>query len=61
MNENTKIKYTFHNKEGEVVEMIFTILQIEGMIGGFMDYVQNELDAMEFGKPTEIYRILEIS
>ncbi|MGM0835996.1 MAG: hypothetical protein ACQEV7_07555 [Bacillota bacterium] len=58
MTEDTRIKYTFHNEIGETVEMTFTMLQIEGMIGGFINYVQEELGEMGFGKPTKIYRIL---
>lgn len=58
MNENTRIKYTFHNEIGETVEMIFTMLQVEGMTGGFINHVLTELDEMGFGKPTKIYRIL---
>ena len=58
MTENTKIKYTFHNEIGETVEMTFTILQIEGMVGGFINHVQKVLDEIGFGKPTEVYRLL---
>lgn len=60
MTDNSKIRYTFHNKDGEVVEMTFTILQIEGMVGGFMNYVQNELKEMGFGEIDKVYRVLLI-
>lgn len=58
MTDNTKIKYTFHNEIGEIVEMTFTIVEIEGMVGGFIKCVQETLDEMGFGKPTEVYRML---
>lgn len=58
MNDNSRIKYTFHNESGEVVEMTFTIVEIEGMTGGFMKAIQKELDDMGFGKPKEVYRML---
>lgn len=57
MNDNTKIKYTFHNEKGETVEMTFTIIQIEGMTGGFINHVQEFLDEIGFGKPKEVYRM----
>lgn len=60
MTENTKVRYTFHNEIGETVEMTFTMIQIEGATGGFINYVQKELDELGFGKPTEIYRMLLI-
>ena len=60
MDENTKIKYTFHNEFGETIDMTFTIIQIEGMKGGFINNVQQELDVIGFGKPTEVYRMLLI-
>lgn len=58
MTENTKIKYVFHNKHSETVDMTFTMLQIEGMTGGFINHVLKLLDEMGFGKPTEIYRMM---
>lgn len=60
MNSNTKIKYTFHNQHGETVDLTFTILEIEGTIGGFMSKVQETLDEMNFGDITEVYRMLLI-
>lgn len=60
MNEDTKIKYTFHNEIGETVEMTWTILQIEGMTGGFIKHVQKHLDEIGFGKPTAVFRMLLI-
>lgn len=60
MNDNSKIKYNFHNKEGEVVEMTFTIIEIEGMVGGFMNYVQEQLKDMDFGEIESVYRTLLI-
>lgn len=60
MNDNTKIKYTFHNEIGETVEMTFTMIQIEGAIGGFINMIQEQLDEMGFGKPTQVYRMLLI-
>jgi len=58
MNENTKIKYLFHNALGETVAMTFTILEVEGAVGGFMKMVQKELDEMDFGKVTKVNRLL---
>jgi len=58
MTHQTKINYTFHNEEGETVDMTFTILQIEGMVGGFMKHVQKQLDEIEFGNITKVYRTL---
>lgn len=58
MTEQTKIKYTFRNEYGETVEMTFTMIQIEGMVGGFINHVQKELNEMGFGKPVEVHRTL---
>lgn len=55
-----KIKYTFHNEIGEIVEMTYTILQVEGMVDGFIKHMQEQLDEIGFGKPTEVYRTLLI-
>ena len=60
MHDNTIIKYTFHNANGETVDMKFTILQIECMKGGFKEHVQKLLDDMDFGKPTKVYRMMAI-
>lgn len=60
MNDNTKIKYTFHNQHGETVDMTFTILEIEGTVGGFISEVTKTLDEMGFGDITEVYRMLLI-
>lgn len=60
MTDETKIKYTFYNKDGEVVEMNFTIVEIEGMIGGFMSRIQELLDEMGFGEIDKVYRMLII-
>lgn len=58
VNDQAQIKYTFHNASGETVEMTFTIMQIKGTTGGFMNKVNELLELMEFGKPTEVYRML---
>ena len=60
MNDDTKIRYTFHNKDGETVEMTFTILQVEGMTGGFIKHVQDHLTEIGFGRPESVYRMLLI-
>lgn len=60
MNDSSKIKYTFHNKNGETVEMTFTIVEIEGMVGGFMNHVQEQLNENEFGEIDKVYRMLLI-
>lgn len=60
MNDNTKIKYTFHNQHGETVDLTFTILEIEGTVGGFMAKVNETLDGIGFGDVTEVYRMLLI-
>jgi len=58
MTDKTKIRYIFHNKDGETVTMTFTILEIEGITGGFIKYANKQLKEMDFGKVTEIYRTL---
>lgn len=58
MNDNTKIKYTFHNKIGETVEMTFTMTQIECMEGGFRKFIMEELVDMNFGDIAKIYRMV---
>lgn len=58
MKSDTKIKYTFHNEIGETVDMTFTIIEIEGMEGGFINCVLESLDDMGFGNPVEVYRTL---
>lgn len=60
MTDNSKIKYTFHNEDGEIAEMTFTIVEIEGMVGGFMKYVLEHLLENGFGMPTQVYRMLLI-
>ena len=58
MKGDTKIKYVFHNEYSESIDLTFTIVEIEGMKGGFMNHVLNMLEEIGFGKPVEVYRIL---
>lgn len=58
MNDDTKIKYTFHGEFGDVVSMTFTMIEIEGMHGGFMRHIEDLLEDMVFGKITKVYRML---
>jgi len=58
MTDDTQIRYVFHNEDGETATMTFNILQIEGMTGGFINYVNKQLKEMNFGKVAEIYRTL---
>ena len=58
MKPDTKIKYTFRNNIGETVEMVFTIMQVEGATGGFVNHVTDVLDELGFGLPVEINRII---
>ena len=60
MDDSTKIKYTFYNETGETVVMTFTILQVEGMQGGFMKCVQGALHDIEFGKIDKVERMMEV-
>lgn len=60
MNNDTKIRYTFHNQHDETIEMTFTILEVEGTAGGFMSEVTKTLNEMDFGDVTEVERALLI-
>jgi len=60
MNDDFKIKYTFHNKDGETVDMTFTMVEIEGMVGGFINHLRKHLKENGFGEVVEVYRMLLI-
>lgn len=58
MSDNTKINYIFTNEHNETVNMSFTMIEVEGMEGGFMKHILDHLNEVGFGEPTSVRRIV---
>lgn len=60
MDDNTKINYIFTNELGETVNMTFTIVEVEGMTGGFINHILEHLNEVGFGEPTNVRRLVTL-
>lgn len=60
MSDKTKINYIFTNEHNETVKMSFTIIEVEGMEGGFVKHVLEHLNEVGFGEPTSVRRIVAL-
>lgn len=58
MTDDTKIQYHFYNEKGETTSMTFSLIEIEGAVGGFMKQAQKMVNAVGFGEIKKVVRIL---